>query len=184
MLYEKHTPDDHRRPFRGIVRPVKTRDLLELELILREWIIDPNTKKIDLIEVQKMIDSIGLSAKQKNQNKYLVAEEDGRVIGMVGFKPIEDDKLRSFAETDNPVELINSYVLKTERGGRGVGTKLFNHIFELAKQSGFTEALGVSGPRYRDSGWDFHTKNLGAPIGVIKNMYGHGIDASVWRKVF
>ncbi len=117
-----------------------------------------------------------------NDRKYFVAEEEGNVIGVIGIKQPEDT-MRAFAATENPLELVNAYVSKDQRAGRGVGRALVKSAEDEARSRGNTEIILNSGPRYETTAWGFYDGLPGfSRVGVAENFYGEGTDAPVWSK--
>ena len=112
---------------------------------------------------------------------YLVAEnQTGEVVGVIGFTSPEARMYR-FKLTARPVELVNAYVKQDERGG-GVGRALVAELEKRAKDQDYTEVLLNSGPRYKGTGWGFYERVGYTRVGVMKNRYGKGAHAPVWRK--
>ena len=103
---------------------------------------------------------------------------------MVGFVRITDvtEEVAKLSQTDRPVELFNLYVAAGKNRGKGVGSALFGAVMDSARAQGYTEVLLNSGPRYKESGWGFYEKVIGPPAGIMKDYYGEGFDAMVWRK--
>jgi len=87
-----------------------------------------------------------------------------------------------FASTARPVEMINAYVDSLHRQGRGVGTALVRELERLARASGYTEMMLNSGPRYRQSGWEFFDRLGYERRGLAHDLYGEGQHAPVWNK--
>ena len=78
-------------------------------------------------------------------------------------------------------ELVNVFLDNSHRG-LGLGYRLMNYMFEKAKEFGQEEVIWNSGPRYKNSAWDFYTKLVGKPFTIAKDFYDKGGDAPVWRK--
>ena len=169
--------------FIGSVRQPIEEDLVSVQLILEAWIRDSETHELKAEEMRGVMEAIRASIAGQGDYQYLVAEEEERVIGVIGFRPIVDEKLRVFAVTDNPAELVDAYVDPPNRAGRGVGKALFENIEQAARSQGFKEVLLNSGPRYKDTAWGFYNKIYGEPVGSIPNMYGEGLNSVVWRRV-
>ena len=123
------------------------------------------------------------SVNGENDRVYLVAEAVGEeVIGVIGFRQ-PDERLLEFTSTPKPTELVNAYVAKEHRKGKGVGRALVAELEIQAKSHGHTEVVLNSGPRYKDTGWGFYDKLDGYQrVGVAKEYYGKGGDAPVWTK--
>ena len=105
---------------------------------------------------------------------YLVAEIDGEVLGLIGYrKPAE--KLLQFTKTPEPIELYSLFV--RNRGG-GVGQILVAEMIKKTKESKYTEIVVYSSEKWNDS-WGFYDK-----LGFVRT--GHlnvGGDGQVWTMV-
>lgn len=170
-----------RTSFKGVVRPLVEEDLGAIKPILETWVIDRDSGQAlpDEVEedLQLMKDSVS-----GNDTTYLVAElATGQVVGVIGFK-VPDNRLLPYTKTPNPTELVNAYVSKEHRGGKGVGTALLAKLEEEAKAKGHTEVILNSGPRYKDTAWGFYIRTYGKPVGIAEKYYGEGGDAPIWRK--
>lgn len=172
----------NKNKFSGITRQVKKEDLEVIKSILEFWFVDIETKEPIEEEIDKILDTIKNSIVKNDTTKYLVAEENGQVLGIMGLRPLTDERMKSFAQTENPVEFFNAYIDPKHRN-RGVGKALLEARKKLAKNLGYTEALLNSGPRYKETGWGFHNKMYGPHVGIVPDCYGKGIDAPVWRKL-
>lgn len=179
MDQEQRIPE--RKRFDGIVRPLTVHDLPFLRRILEMWV----RRQGELLpeEIEDDMNQLRESLKGGN-SRYLVAETlDGRVVGMMGLIPEPKPEVKQHATTEKPMELVRAYVDKEFRRGQGVGTALIRGIEQLARDSGVTEILLDSGPRYKESGHGFYDKQGYQRIGVNKDFYGPGGDAVVWQKV-
>jgi ribosomal protein S18 acetylase RimI-like enzyme len=172
-----------KKPFAGAIRVPNEQDLEALRPILETWIRDSETHELKSAEVAGVLEAIQADIAGKGEVSYLVAEEEGRPIGVIGFRKLIDERLKAFAETDNPAELVNAYVEASRRAGRGVGKALLAKLEEAAKAKGFKEILLKSGQRYENTGWGFYDKVYGEPVGLMTDYYGEGKDAPAWQKV-
>lgn len=170
--------------FGGTVRLLREDDLSQIKLILETWVKSRDTGLLLPEEVEKNLQSMHDSCLRNDERIYFVAEEsDGRVVGVIGMTHPSDVMLQ-FSATDRPVELVNAYVAKDQRYGKGVGRALVSKLEEEARKRGNTEIILNSGPRYKDSGWGFYDKLEGFQrIGVAEKLYGENGDAPVWHKV-
>lgn len=167
--------------FDGIVRPIKQEDIPHLKPILETWVRWEGN--IIEEEVDSNLKEMTLSAQGKGDVRYLTATTaDGLVIGVMGFRS-PHRKMKPFAITTNPCELVNAYVSKDYQRGKGVGTSLIEKLEQEARKAGFTEVILNSGPRYKYSGWGFYDKVGYERIGVARNYYGRDYDAPVWCKI-
>ena len=102
----------------------------------------------------------------------------------MGVRP-PDERMLPFAQTDNPLELVNAYVSRKRRK-QGVGTALIKKLEEFALAQGATEIFLNSGPRYRKSGWEFYDKVGYKRVALAEGYYQDeegSYDAPVWSKV-
>lgn len=167
--------------FNGSVRNLTEGDLASLRPILEDAVRDSDTKELLAREVEDFLGHMLASSRGEGSRRYVVAETlGGQVAGVMGLVP-PSEELRAYAETERPIEVVNAYVAETQ-GRRGVGRALLGSLEVMARQQGFTELIVNSGPRYEEKGWKFWTKLFGEPVAEIKNAYGEGRDAKVWRK--
>ena len=170
------------KPFGTTVRAAQAADAEAIGAILRDWVRDPSNGQVIEPEVAEILQTLAASVEGNSQDQFLVAEGiDGKVVGMARLSPVSE-QVRAYAQTDRPVELFNLYVAAGQNKGKGVGTALWKGILDLARSQGNTEVLLNSGPRYKESGWGFYEKTIGPAAGVLKDYYGPGYDAMVWRQ--
>jgi GNAT superfamily N-acetyltransferase len=163
--------DHQNRPFNGLIRPLGLSDLSDIATILSAWIHSSDEVIEDLDEMQASIASPDVL--------FLVASEQETVLGVVGLQP-PSRKMLTFVQTAQPAELVHFYVLTAARR-RGVGHALIEAMVSTARARGVTEIIFNSGPRYRDSAWDFydHLTNF-SRRGLIQDLYGSDRHAPVW----
>ena len=89
----------------------------------------PDRKTIFEPEVYIYIDNFG----SQRGDIGVVAKQDGSILGMAWTRIIP-----AFGHIDNDTPELATSVLPEYRG-RGVGTKLMKHLFELLKEQGFTK---------------------------------------------
>lgn len=154
-----------------IIREFKEEDRQGAEEIFALYWTDPEF-------LQELADELR-SYIEKGSSKdasFLVAEEDGLIIGIAGFKKLPD-YLRPYALTSNPVEF---YVIAVREKRKGVGEKLKLALIEEIKKHGFSEILLYS-PGSHNESWSFHDKFGFERVGEItppEDDAGH-----LWRKV-
>ena len=93
--------------------------------------------------------------------RFFVAEEDGEVVGIAGFREAPQ-YLRDYSETKNAAEL---YVVASKSQNEGIGSILVKKVIDEAKKLSFTEIECYS-PETHNRSWKFYEK-LG--------FEGHGI---------
>lgn len=174
--------DPKEMPFQGTVRPLEETDLAPLRPILETWIRFPViTGELIEEEVEEVLTDMKKALEGQGGKKFLVAAlSDGTISGVMGYQKLRDE-MREFAQTDRPAEIINANVHDAHRG-TGVGSALVKGIEAAAKGEGYKELLLNSGPRYKDTAWEFYNKRFGQPVGVLTDFYGPGFSAPVWRK--
>ncbi len=142
-----------------IIRKPVEEDLPAIEKILSEW--------TDESEVKKYIERIGGYIKDKTEfnAKYWVAVDNDIIVGITGICDVLP-KIVEFAKTEKPCELKILYLEKDCRG-KGIGRTLLSLVEEKAKDLGFTEIMGRSAERYRDTAYAFYEKMGYENAGVV-----------------
>ena len=164
------------------VRQMTAEDVLKIGPVLKQWVRDPESGQIIKNEVEEikknMIDSVTGTSSER---QYLIAEGvDGEPVGVMGMA-FPSDEMKAFAQTEHPIEIVNAFVSDKVRG-KGIGGQLLENVFAISKYIGATEVIVNSGPRYKDSAWDFYDKKFNGRVTTLKNKYGPGLDAPVWSK--
>ncbi len=176
-LPEEERPE---RP-RPTIREPRVSDLPYVRGILEEWIRDSVTGEVIPAEVTEVLLEVEQGIEESDGQWYLVAEDDrGDIVGLMGLQA-PDIPMRRQAVTTRPAELINAYVANGKQRS-GVGSELVQRLEKLAVNSGATEVIVNSGPRYAHTGWLFWTRMYGEPAGELEDYYGPGAHAKVWRK--
>lgn len=113
---------------------------------------------------------------KKQRLKYLVAEDNDEVVGVIGFRNTPDHMLQ-FTKTENPAEL---YILAVKERGKGIGQKLVEEATKQIEDLGYTEIVLYSGETHKDS-WGFYD-HLGLER-VSPATAPNGEPGYIWRKV-
>lgn len=165
-----------------MVRELQVEDIESITDILKQWVRDPQTGEIITTEVSEIIHKMTESLTgQTDDRQYLVAEQGGKTVGVMGIaKPSE--LMRQYATTEYPLEIINAFVSSESRGS-GIGHKLIDEVTLFAEYVGATELIVNSGPRYKDTAWQFYDKQFGERLAIMEDYYGPELDAPVWHKV-
>jgi putative acetyltransferase len=113
-----------------IIRPARKEDATAIRAVVitvskEEGVYNPVNPKNDISDI--------IEAYHNQSGEFFVAEYEGRIIGTIGFHPIDRDfaKLRRF------------YVLSAFRG-RGIGKALLNRVIRLCKKKGHMAIVSIS----------------------------------------
>lgn len=151
--------------------------------VLEDSVIDSFDSKPDYKDIVQILQNVEATRLGEGSIEYAIARESGTILGMMGLRAVgiaEEDDMRKFATQECAAELVNAYVIRRDRRIR-TGTILFEHLVQRAEEQGFTELLVNSGPRYEKTGWPFWTFCMGEPVAMMKDKYGAGRHAPVWR---
>ena len=162
------------------VREVTVDDVDALREILRTAVVHPFSQEAYENEIEDVLRNVQDSL-EGNRYQYYVATSEGKVLGMMGLRAVEED-MRPHATRDNACELINAYVHKDARG-TGAGRLLVDTIVQRARELGFDELVLNSGPRYMLTGWPFWNRVFGQPNTQLRGFYGQGWHAMFWSKL-
>lgn len=163
-----------------VIREPVRDDVRALQPVFQQWIRDRNTGAFLLGEADGVKDAIRASIAGESSQEYLVAEQSGQVLGIMGIQP-PNETMRQFTQTAKPIELITALIADDARG-KGVGRALVAALTEKAQEQDATELVVNSGLRYKKTGWPFWRRLFGEPVGVAESYFGPGGDAMVWRK--
>lgn len=155
----------------------------ELQAVLDSAYRDPVTHEVpsDAVdEINEILSLVPETDTELAERYCAVAKASGSasVLGMMTLKH-PDEVMRSFAQSENPIELTDAYTLHRRTGA---GSALVNHMEQVARERGHTEIVLVSGPRFRPTGWPFWTKLYGEPAGIAERYFEGIYDGAVWRK--
>ena len=155
-----------------MIRDIQEKDLTDIKEIYSLYYQDEK----DLDHFVNRVKEVLTKADSAIQSdlRYLVAEIDNKVVGVIGFrKPPE--KLLSFTKTSKPVELYSLFVKERQKG---VGRPLVDLMVRNAKESGYTEIVVYSSEKWKDS-WVFYDKLGFTRVGTL-DVGGNG---QVWTKI-
>ncbi len=162
---------------------LEARDIQALKEISEQWVRNRITGEIVFSEIAS-IEQRMLKSLESEEYRYLVVRDsNGKAVGMCAIREPEE-AMQQYKSNESAVtfELINVFLDKNLRG-QGVGKALLEYMFEVAKSFGAVEVIWNSGPRYKNSAWEFYTHLVGQPFAIAKEFYGEGGDAPVWRKI-
>lgn len=164
----------------GLLELNDVNDLIE---VARQWVKDRHTGKVveeELADIRSRM----LSSLQTREYRYFVIRDENRkAIGCCAIREPEE-KMQQYKSTPKTEtsELVNVFLDSNHRR-LGLGYKMMQFMFEKAKEFGKEEVIWNSGPRYKNSAWDFYKKLVGEPFTTAISFYGEGGDAPVWRKI-
>lgn len=169
-----------------LVREIDAKDVGQLRPILEASIVNPETGLVIDEEVESCLKTMREVANGRDNNRiYDVAVGAGGVVlGIMGLT--DADKRLSIASSNVEIgasgEIINAFVDPKARG-IGVGKALVHDIVHRhSKRQQYEDVVVMSGPRYRETGWPFWTSQFGPPVTTLRDAFGPGKDAPVWRK--
>lgn len=154
-----------------IIREFQENDQKAVEGIFSLYWTDPEFLKELSGELHLYIES-----GSKKDSLFFVAEEDGEIMGIVGFRKLPD-YLKPYAQTNNPVEF---YVIAVKFKRKGTGEKLKLKLIEEAQKLGFSEMLLYS-PHSHDGSWSFHDTQEFERVGEVTPPEDD--VGQLWRKI-
>ena len=96
----------------------------------------------------------------------------------MGFQRPDKNVIKFVTSPGQSIEIIGAFVSKHERG-KGVGKSLFSAIESEAKNLDYKEIVIWSGPRYKETGWQFYDNLLGLErVGFVGSE-----EFPVWKKI-
>ncbi len=164
-----------------VIRSSEISDLVSIRKILEgNWIGINGLVQDDEIEyILKLIEnSINKTDNAiKFKEHYIVADIGKEIVGILGYRKLFY-KFRSFAKTDNPIELHILFILK-DRIKNGIGTALIDNLVNMAPDEGYSEIIVKSSDRWKNS-WDFYDKIGFERVGRTKSDSGN--ITQIWSK--
>jgi GNAT superfamily N-acetyltransferase len=118
------------------IRPAKLSDIPEVRAMLAEYVawigLDLAFQEIDA-------ELAGLPGEYvPPQGALLVAEDEGRLIGMIGLRPLAPSACRAEAQSAKAGEMKRLFV-RPEARGRGLAKQLIAQLLEEARAIGYEE---------------------------------------------
>ena len=159
--------------FKGSIRELKKEDVPAVEAIYdlywHDSFRDNLTKRLNGFVS-------GDSDVMDQRFQYFVAEEDGEVVGVVGFRK-SPDHMKGFAKTGNPAEF---YIMAVRNRGQGLGRLLLARAVETARQAGYTEAILYSGETHQEV-WGMYDHLGYERVGPA--VAPNGEPGMIWRAI-
>jgi len=167
------------------LNPIQTRqinkeDLALIQIILEQWVRHWKNNQLIPEEIAGIIKNMENSLTSEDSSFYIAETPKDGIIGVVGIKT-PSEKMKEFTTSQKAVELVNFFVDKKHRGGKGVGSTLLRRIESEVIKVGKDQIVLNSGRRYQES-WGFYDKIGFERVGIAKDIYGVGNDAPVWLK--
>lgn len=106
--------------------------------------------------------------------KYFVAETDGEVVGVVGYRNAPSHMI-NFTSTEHPVEL---YIIAVKNRGQGIGLKLVEKVKTELARTLHKEIVLYSGDTHKES-WGFYD-HLGFER-VEESIAPNGEKGQIWK---
>lgn len=166
---------------------LESNDIDDLIEVTRQWVKNRFTGEVVEEEISDIRERMLSSLETTDYHYFVVRDANRKAVGCAAIREPEE-AMKQYASdlSATTKELVNVF-LDGKYRGKGLGYKLMNYVFEKAKELGNTEVIWNSGPRYRDTAWDFYTKLVGKPFDLAKAFYGTNADgttndAPVWRK--
>lgn len=153
------------------IRTFQKYDQTAVEEILVLYWTDPDF----LAEISNAL-SLSLERASVDDLRFLVAEQNDEIVGIVGFKKLAD-YFEQYVTTRKPVEL---YVIAAKYRGRGIGEKLGLQLLTETKNLGITEILLYS-PTTHQGSWEFYEKLGFVKVGEITPPEDE--IGAVWQRI-
>lgn len=132
-----------------IIRPAIKEDLEKIREIYAPYY--PKQEDLDHF-VGRVNEALGGTEEAVRRDMhYLVAEQDGSVVAVLGFRT-PHSKLFPFTKTERPVEL---YSLFSRAKGGGAGKALVKKMFQIVREKNYSEVVVYSNKLFQES-WGFY----------------------------
>lgn len=157
-----------------IIRGIELKDNAELAKIVRSSLAEFGANKPGTVYFDETTDHL-YELFQKEGSTYMVAEQDGELLGGAGIFPLEGIAART-------CELVKMY-LRAEARGKGLGRSLIEKCLEFAKNSGYEQVYIETMPELRKAVTvyeKFGFKYLERPLG---NTGHFGCDVWMIKKL-
>lgn len=157
-----------------IIRGIELKDNAELAKIVRSSLAEFGANKPGTVYFDETTDHL-YELFQKEGSTYMVAEQDGELLGGAGIFPLEGIAART-------CELVKMY-LRPEARGKGLGRSLIEKCLEFAKDSGYEQVYIETMPELRKAVTvyeKFGFKYLERPLG---NTGHFGCDVWMIKKL-
>lgn len=155
-----------------IIRNLQKSDLEAIENIFSLYWPEEEFREKLTSRLKSSIDNDSYSIEQ--ELKYLVAEDNGEVVGAIGFRKTPKHMIE-FVKTEKPAEL---YIMAVKNRGSGIGRALIQKALEKIKSLGCTETVHYSGETHQDS-WGFYDHLGFERVGPA--LAPNGEPGQIWR---
>jgi len=142
------------------IRPIEPKDNVALANIIRTSLKEFDAAKPGTVYFDASTDHLFELFQATASSAYLVAEQDGKVLGGAGVFPTENLPA-------GICELVKMYLAKEARG-LGLGRLMISKCLQIAKESGFTKVYLETMPElskavtvYEKFGFEYLTAPMG-----------------------
>lgn len=163
-----------------------SQDFPQIQSIYSLYFPDPKDLNHHLDRVKSFLENS--DSTRETHLQYLVAEEDGKIEGVLGFRDLPE-KMAKYSSANKeldsvlqrndkkckPLELYTLFIAKRKSG---TGKALVNKMKEIVKESGYTEVIVFSANRWQEN-WPFYDS-----IGFTRiesTSLADGREGQVWR---
>jgi L-amino acid N-acyltransferase YncA len=164
-----------------IIGELEERDMVDLIPIFRKWVRKDG--RVIEAEVHGIVEMLRHDLQCKQEKIYLVARNPaGAAIGVMGCGDVHPRMACYQSAPDIRASGLVAAFMSPDHRGKGLGQSLLSALFDRAGQTGWTEMIWSSNPRYRETAWRFYTGIAGDPVGMIEGFFESGSKSPVWRK--
>lgn len=150
-----------------IIRKGTPQDFPELLLLIKEF------ADFEKYPAELATNSIEQMEKEKDSFEFLIAENDGKAIGMAVYAPVYS------TWNGKSLHVIDLYV-KPEHRSHGVGTDLLKEVFLVARDQGYNR-IKLQLDDWNTSAREFYEK-VGGEIGPLFTAFDCDFDRSTIEK--
>ncbi|WP_035373402.1 arsinothricin resistance N-acetyltransferase ArsN1 family B [Pseudoduganella violaceinigra] len=158
-----------------LIRSAHPADAAAIAAIYNHYVAS-STITFEEAEVGADVMAVRIAKVISSKLPWLVIEQDGKVLGYAYASKWKERSAYRFS-------VESSIYLQQEARGRGLARKLYQHLFELLRQSGVHLVIGgVALPN--DASVGLHRKMGFQPVGAFKEVgrkFGRWIDVSYWQ---
>lgn len=142
---------------------------------------------VDEVEYERNLRRILTSLEKESRDRFFVARaESGGIVGMVGYRPVEDRRLFDHVQlVDGRAVSLQLFHIASAHRRKGIGRMMLEAVERAAGAEGIQWMIVDSGPRYMLTGWKFYDRTGYIRKGRIPEFYADRKGkyfAMVWIK--